>query len=312
MTSTSESTGDETDADTETGADSGMSSCENDELFACREDASGECRAESGCVAGGQCNPLTCWRESGALDFEVCDDLCGEWWDCVPSASPDTLQCAPSDEFCDLLDDQCPDGFKCTPWSADGGKGWDAWRCVPIAPEPVDVGAPCEVADYPGSGLDDCPDASACWNQGWSGVQGICVSVCGGDYEDLSCPPGYQCYVNGSGVSFFCLAECDPLGQDCDDGYGCGPYNETFFCEADYSGDGGFYGDPCDYSSNCKSGLYCLSQEHIEGCQGLRCCSPYCDVSLPNTCPGATQECIPWYENSPPEGYEDLGVCGVP
>ena len=43
------------------------------------------------------------------------------------------------------------------------------------------------------------------------------------------------------------------------------------------------------------------------------CCLPYCDLDLPNTCPGQGLQCVPWYEpGEAPPGLEDVGVCHLP
>jgi len=44
---------------------------------------------------------------------------------------------------------------------------------------------------------------------------------------------------------------------------------------------------------------------------GSRCCTPFCDLSAPNTCPLPEQMCAPW-SAAPDPGYENVGVCLVP
>ena len=61
--------------------------------------------------------------------------------------------------------------------------------------------------------------------------------------------------------------------------------------------------------------LFCAAQETVPDCvSGDGCCSPYCDLTQPNTCPGAPlQECVPWYnEGMAPPGQENIGACQIP
>jgi hypothetical protein len=46
----------------------------------------------------------------------------------------------------------------------------------------------------------------------------------------------------------------------------------------------------------------------------IGCCLPFCDTADdPAMCPGAGQECIPWYEmGTAPPGFEQVGICGIP
>ena len=76
---------------------------------------------------------------------------------------------------------------------------------------------------------------------------------------------------------------------------------------------GSHFGDGCLYANTCDLGLFCVVPEMVPGCEDIACCSPYCDTTELDPCPGEGQECMPWYgEAVPPEGYEDVGICGVP
>jgi hypothetical protein len=93
----------------------------------------------------------------------------------------------------------------------------------------------------------------------------------------------------------------------------CIASGDHFICVLDASGEEGFYGDPWEYANACKSGLSCLNPECVEGCQAAGCCTPFCDTTKPLMCPGATQECIPWYEEGmAPPRHEDVGICAAP
>lgn len=87
----------------------------------------------------------------------------------------------------------------------------------------------------------------------------------------------------------------------------------SFECVLDASGEMGAYGDPCENFNTCDPGLACLNPEYVPDCKAGGCCSPFCDTSEANTCPGDGQKCIAWFEEGmAPPGYETVGVCGVP
>ena len=90
---------------------------------------------------------------------------------------------------------------------------------------------------------------------------------------------------------------------------------DNFICDFDASGEEGQYGDACAFINVCDYGLFCAAQETVPDCvSGDGCCSPYCDLTQPNTCPGAPlQECVPWYnEGMAPPGQENIGACQIP
>ena len=121
------------------------------------------------------------------------------------------------------------------------------------------------------------------------------------------------CWVTSESALWLCLFWCDPLAQDCPDDYLCVGSQGAFMCVIDASGEEGQYSDPCEWTDACDPGLVCLNPEYVPGCQAGGCCSPFCDTSKANTCPGDGQECIAWFEEGmAPPGFEDVGVCGVP
>ena len=164
------------------------------------------------------------------------------------------------------------------------------------------------------SGVDNCAKASMCWDVDGDTNEGVCVAFCEGSPEEPTCDPGFSCRITGDGVLILCLPDCDPLVQDCPGDDTCIPDGGgSFICVLDASGDAGVYGDPCEFANSCDPGLYCLPPEYVEDCKGAGCCTPFCDTSEANTCPGDTQECVPWYEEGmAPPGNEDIGICGVP
>jgi hypothetical protein len=221
----------------------------------------------------------------------------------------------PGDE-CDLWLQDCPRGEKCVPWSNDGGSGWNALRCSPIAEDPAAVGEPCVVEGSPVSGLDSCGVGAMCFYVDPVTLEGQCVALCVGSADFPMCEPANtSCVMNSEGTIALCLPGCDPLLQDCGDGQTCIPIVDDFLCVLDESGDAGAPGDGCAYINACDPGVTCQDPELVPGCDPVAggCCTSFCSVSEgPLPClPG--QECLPWYEPGfAPPGTEDYGVCGVP
>lgn len=91
---------------------------------------------------------------------------------------------------CDIWDQDCPRGEKCTPWVSDGGSSWNAMRCVPVAPDPDEPGEPCTKKGE----FDSCALGSICWDIDAKTGEGTCVSHCvGSDLDDPSCPAMTAC-----------------------------------------------------------------------------------------------------------------------
>ena len=198
------------------------------------------------------------------------------------------------------------------PWADDGGSSWNARKCAPLDPDPVGPGEVCTTENAV-SGIDNCDADSMCWDVDGETKEGVCIAFCmGTDAADASCEPYFHCIVLADSILAICLPDCDPLAQDCPGDDLCVPSGEHFICVLDASGEAGFYGDTCEYPNACKPGLYCLNPEYVENCEGSGCCTPFCDTSEPLMCPGATQECIPWFEEGQAPGYETVGICGIP
>jgi hypothetical protein len=213
---------------------------------------------------------------------------------------------------CNVWAQDCPDGQKCAPYSSDGNDAADSLRCVPVEPNAKKPGEPCVVLGEWVSGFDDCELGSLCMTDKET-LAGECIPLCAGSAEDPSCPSADQVCLISNNVLPICLPKCDPLIQDCPDGELCLALSADFGCVRDESGDMGAFGDGCHYANACDPGLFCVLSEMVPGCEDIACCSPYCDTTELDACPGEGQECIPWYgEAVPPEGYEDVGICGVP
>jgi len=214
---------------------------------------------------------------------------------------------------CDVFEQNCPDGEKCTPWANDGGSAWNATRCSPIVEDPDQPGEPCTVEDSPASGLDSCDLGSMCWNVHSDTGTGTCASHCTGARNAPTCADANNiCTMSGDGVLALCLPTCDPLLflDACPEGEGCYPYNSTFFCTADGTAEGGAVFDACEFVNACDPGNVCINPAAAQACDqdGTGCCLPWCDLSAPN-CPGETT-CLPWFEEgSVRPGGELVGVC---
>lgn len=216
---------------------------------------------------------------------------------------------------CDLWTQDCPRGQKCMPYADDGGSAWNAVKCTPVVQEPDLAGETCIVEVDAYSGADSCELGAMCWDVAPETNEGVCLAMCTGSEEAPVCDAGYYCPILSDGVIVLCHPLCDPLAQDCPPGEVCAPnsggYDGLWECVQDLSGDDGQYGSPC--SAYCDPGLACIGSEHVPGCEATSCCSPWCLTSVLDACPDEEQVCIPWYEEGrAPEGYEDLGLCGIP
>lgn len=223
----------------------------------------------------------------------------------------------PWDQDCSLWEQDCPPGGKCN--SADKGSGtWDGSICVPLAPDPDQVGEPCTVEGDAQTGHDSCEKGAICWDVDVQN-EGVCVAMCKGSPDRPTCDePGEFCMILNNGSLILCIPMCDPLMQDCPDGEVCVPNpgdTDVFICALDASGDEGQVFDMCEFANVCDPGLMCASPSFAVECDPmvLGCCLPFCDTTAANSCPGAMQECVPWYEmGQAPVGLGDVGICALP
>jgi len=222
---------------------------------------------------------------------------------------------------CDVMSQNCPEGEKCMPWANDGGSAWNATKCAPLDPNPMQPGDTCTVDGNAVSGVDNCEAGSMCWDVDPQINEGVCIAFCTGSYQSPVCEdPSTVCTIYNDGVLPLCLPMCDPLLQNCHGDNICVPASGPgFICVLDASGEEGQYGDPCEYVNVCDPGLYCANAEAVPGCQGaVGCCSDYCDLTAPvpvAACSGAGQgqECVPWFEEgTAPPGLEHIGGCAIP
>ncbi len=213
---------------------------------------------------------------------------------------------------CDTWKQDCPEGQKCN-WYGEGGP-WGKSKCFPIMEKPAQIGEPCFTVSGPWSGIDNCERGAMCWDAHGDNMA-LCVALCGGCPGEGTCPPKSSCWMFSEGLSL-CFETCDPLEQDClDPGDIClpsGGYGSGFQCIADASGEGGQVHDACENYNACDPGNMCVESGAALECdqQVAGCCEPFCDLLLPNTCPGAGQECEPFLQD--PSRYPNVGYCSLP
>lgn len=215
---------------------------------------------------------------------------------------------------CDPIAQDCAPGEKCTPYTVNVGPDQDAYKCVPVAPDPGQHGEPCTVDGDLGSGLDTCDLGHVCWDIDPDTLTGHCVRLCTGSWDDLTCePPMTTCAYPANNALLLCLPTCHPLVQDCPTDASCVPTTpDEFVCIPDASGAEGQEFDECLMQGACDPGLFCgdpdLADECVPGAIG--CCVSFCDLDAPS-CDGQGAACLPWFEMAPP-GFENLGYCGLP
>ena len=215
----------------------------------------------------------------------------------------------PAVELCDVWDDDCPRGEKCTFWANDGGGLPNSTRCVPLDPSPAGPGEPCRAESL---GFDDCDVGSMCWDVDRTG-HGACIPFCTGSPEEPTCDdPERFCSIGGGPLSL-CRLQCDPLDPGaCERGHGC--YlgsDELLICVPDVSGDEGALFEACEFANACDPGLTCAAEGDVGACDPLtsHCCTPYCALAS-STCPKGTQ-CVPLFDQDHPvPSQTDLGFCG--
>jgi len=237
---------------------------------------------------------------------------------------------------CDPWCQDCPEGQKCTAWSTNGYDWeWNATRCVPVAPDPKQVGEPCTVEGGPSTGLDDCAKGAICWSPNPDTGIGRCVRLCTGSPEAPECPMEHFCGISNEGVLILCLPWCDPFGRasrGCDAGASCylfrnGDWEPTTFpvspletelvCVLRASGYGGT-GDPCDFATRICRDRQCVPKDLAGVCtdnpslEADGCCAAWCDLSAPECPDGGTCQRVfePGHGLDPI--YENLGLCLAP
>ena len=215
---------------------------------------------------------------------------------------------------CSPWDQNCPPGEKCMAHSYNGDPWWNGTRCVPIADDPGGSGDPCTVEGNALSGMDDCDFGLMCWDVDPDTNTGQCQPLCiGSELSPVCEDPTQICWVNSDGILTLCVDTCAPLAPDCPGTQGCYPADDRFVCAPEISGDEGAFGERCANINACDAGLACIDGAAVPGCDaGFGCCSPYCDTTAANACPGEGQECVPWFDPADaPAGLETTGICSL-
>jgi hypothetical protein len=120
-----------------------------------------------------------------------------------------------------------------------------------------------------------------------------------------------MCVVMYDGMFSVCMPSCHPLADACPETGACyyNPENVQFYCGPTLPGAGG-EGDPCERIQNlCERGLACSL--NVWGCGAEWCCTPYCNMTEPNSCDRAGEQCLS-PEEAPPPGLENVGRCVIP
>lgn len=227
-------------------------------------------------------------------------------------AAPDGGSADPS---CDLFDDDCRPGHKCSAYALPGEDVRTETRCVPLSPTPAGLDEPCTITGDDTEGIDDCDVGLTCSKLDEDGV-GVCSPLCRRLDDELTCDdPDRRCR-KAEGAMQICLRACNPLDPaSCpDEGEACYTLTGWLTCLADASGSYGATGDPCIFTNACDPGLACRPAEVLPGCQGTRCCTPFCDLEAPDpnaACDGAlASTCVPWFgQDEAPSNAAHVGLC---
>jgi hypothetical protein len=226
-------------------------------------------------------------------------------FDCPPAEGD--LQCNPA------LQD-CPEGFKCIPWDAEGDVvDPDGIVCAPIDARPVELYQACtnDVAAC----TDDCPGGAACLSV--FGERAACFDLCD---ESDACPGDQVCRTCSSCWAAWCVATCDPLAPDCPESLGdCALAYQfgqsAFSCGGPPPGTAGV-GEPCSADPwSCGEGLLCVSQEALgPGCLDSGCCTELCSLLDPGgACSSPDHVCIPLFiPGQALPSQEHIGLCALP
>jgi hypothetical protein len=149
-------------------------------------------------------------------------------------------------------------------------------------------------------------------------LQGTCVAMCQGTWNNPECPADTECMIANNGVLDLCLPTCDPLADDCAADQTCRPhaYGEgTFFCVP--VGTAGYIDDGCRNVGGCDLGQLCIPADmHPDCTEPGGCCSNWCDLADPVTADAQCamqlfgSVCVPYLvEGETLPGHPTLGHC---
>lgn len=138
----------------------------------------------------------------------ACDSACG--WDtcggpgCVGMGAEvcgvpsEGIVCGGGLLTCNLFDQDCPRGEKCTSWDSNADGEYNATRCSPLSETPVAVDGVCTFEGSRFSGIDDCESGAKCFPINPDDATGICRAACEGNPYAASCAdPSMTCVLEG-------------------------------------------------------------------------------------------------------------------
>lgn len=218
---------------------------------------------------------------------------------------------------CSTVEQDCPQGYKCMPYSDGTWWTWNATRCVSIVNDPRAVGEPCTVTDHFASGLDDCDGSSMCRHGDLNVLapEGACMPFCVGTDDEPGCADACDFCQSIEGIPTVCLDLCDPFLQDCGPGEACYPYHPgvfVFACMPEQA-TSATLGQPCD-GGVCPPGQLCEVSANDGGCGGWSgCCRAFCSLEGPDPCPElqAGTHCDPMFSGEALTGCDtiSIGMC---
>ena len=238
---------------------------------------------------------------------------------------------------CDPLAEMpCPEGQKCSAaGDSDNGFIWVGTpACFPVLGD-KQHGEQCDLGEDPVDGLDDCASGLTCIDLFWPNNDeptAVCAAFCNPPSPYFEGPyscedPEETCFIPGCQECYlsFCTPTCDPLAPNCPQDMRCEFYNNAFFCGGGFDGfDLPGPGEPCDQFYLCGAGNSCVDTKQVAApacAEAEVCCTPYCDLTAMNDCPGKDlgETCQPFFpEPFDPathpwgEKYNKLGVCRLP
>lgn len=224
----------------------------------------------------------------------------------------DTGEERPEPIQCTIGADDCPRGFKCLPATTGG---WNF--CSEIVARPAGLGEPCMTLDDSNpETYDTCDAGLICFPEGRDAV---CNVLCGNlDMNQAVCGEDEHCIQYGGNGNAICSSLCDPLLQDCtEDGEGCywtGGEDVSVCARYIEPERGGGVGAACDYVNACAPGQTCVGGDAaFRVCRNNACCTPYCDLTQPDTCarivPGSA--CEPLLPEDEMPDNPALGTCSL-
>lgn len=210
---------------------------------------------------------------------------------------------------CNIIFQDCPNTYKCVPFWPDAASTPD-YRCVSVtgALGPGDVCA----LDSLETGNDNCDEAGFCWSYGSGQLEGRCHPFCTGGFQYAECIDGWECSLSDV-TPPMCIQSCVPLAGGCAPGSQCLWIDPDFNCVPEGAGLGP--GEPCLLANDCAPQLLCVDGLSLVGCEGDDCCAAYCAMANgdgPCQMIDPAYACVAFFEDPPPPGLGDVGLCVAP